>query len=60
MVKRNTIPARIDLDLKIEIEEIADKNNLSFPQASKIVANKINQMKKDMKNKGKFKMDIQF
>jgi antitoxin component of RelBE/YafQ-DinJ toxin-antitoxin module len=60
MAKRNSIPARIDPDLKIEIEDIAKKNNLSFPQASKIVAKRINQMKKELKNQGKFKMDIQF
>jgi len=38
MVKRNTIPARIDMDLKIEIEELARNNDLSFSQASRDVA----------------------
>jgi len=49
MVKRNTIPARIDMDLKDEIDLFARKNDLSFIQASKDVAKLMKEAK--MNNK---------
>jgi len=56
MAKRNTIPARIDMDLKLEIDDFARKNDLSFSQASRDVA----KLMREAKNKNKITREIKF
>lgn len=43
--KRNTIPARIDIDLKLVIDDFAFKNNLTFSQASSEIAKTLKELK---------------
>lgn len=43
--KKNSVPKRIDRELSDLLEEIKEKNDLSFRQASKIVAKELKLMK---------------
>ena len=57
MAKRNSKPVRIDLALDEALKEIKEKNEISFIQASREVANILKKMKL---NKEKFRREIRF
>ena len=57
MAKRNSKPVRIDLALDEALKEIKEKNEISFIQASREVANILKKMKL---NKEKVRREIRF
>jgi len=57
MAKRNSKPVRIDLELDKVLNEVKEKNDITFVQASREVAKIIKAMKL---NKEKIRREIRF
>lgn len=57
MAKRNTIPTRIDKELRDIMKDMASKNDITVSEASKDIARTIKQLKK---NKQKYSKEIKF
>lgn len=53
MARKNTVPTRIDIELRNMIRDIAMKNNMTLPEASKNIAITLKEFK--MKEKKSFK-----
>ena len=53
MAKKNTVPTRIDIELRNMIKDVAKKNDMSFPEASKNIAMTLKEFK--LKEKKSFK-----